>query len=341
LLLCTLLISVAGFSLSAQEGRREYRETYDVKEGVTLSADIRYADMEIVNWDRNEVEVYAEVRVDAGSQARAEEHLDMIDVRISKSGNTIYVETEFDEGWSKRVKKVEIQFTVQAPAYMNLTMDLAYGDVFIQELDGLVLLDLKYGNLKAGTLGRGNEKPYNALELAYSDGAVDRAGWVEVELAYSELDISNSSMLFTESKYSKLMGETTGGIVTEGAYDKYTFDRIDNFVAELKYSGVRFGSLAKKFVVEAKYTNIKIDQVAADFKEISAESSYGNIYLGMDQGASYKIEAETKYGKIEMDEDGKLSRSKDNNYMKVWGTVGTSPKGSMTLEARYGNIVID
>lgn len=341
MLLCTLLVALAGFSLSAQDASREYRETYDVKQGMTLSADIKYADVELVNWDRDEVDVLAEVKVDASSQAKAEEHLDKIDVRISKSGNTIFVETDFEEGWSNRVKKVDIHFTVQAPSYLNLTMDLAYGDLFVQELDGLVLLDLKYGNLKAGTLGRGNEKPYNTLELAYSDGEVDRAGWAQVELAYSELDVHNATMLFAECKYSKLMGEAVGGIVAEGAYDKYQFDRIDNFVAELKYSGVRFGSLAKKFEVEAKYTNIKLDHVDPDFKQINALSSYGNIYLGMEPGASYKLEAETKYGKIDLDAEGKLSKSKDNNYMKVWGTVGTAPKGSINLEARYGNITID
>jgi hypothetical protein len=342
LLLCLLLLPAVNFSLSAQEAKREFHESYDVKQGVTLSADIKYADVELVTWDKDAVDILAEVKVEASSQSRAEEKLSKVDVRISKSGSTISLENDMEEGWSKDVKKVDIHITVQAPEYMNLTLEQTYGDVFIQELSGLVLMDLKYGNLKAGGLTRGNEKPYNHLDLAYSNGTVDQGGWMEAELAYSELEIGNSSMLFVNSKYSKLLGESTGGIVTDGSYDKYYFDKVENFVAELKYSGVKFGSLTKKFEVESKYTNIKIEKVSKDFKEISVESSYGNIYLGVETGASYKIEAEARYGKISLDDaGGKLNRTKENNYMKISGSVGDMPKGSMSLVARYGNIEIE
>jgi hypothetical protein len=284
--------------------------------------------------------VVAVVEVEASPKSKAEDKLAKINVDISKSGNTVSVVTDFDEGWSKNAK-VDIQITIQAPAYLNLTLESSYGDVFIQDVQGLALLDIKYGNLRAGSLSRGNEKPYNKVDLAYSDGTIDIAGWLEAELGYSDLEIVSSSMLFAESKYSKLLGEKTGGIVAEGAYDKYTFDEVDNFVAELRYSGVKFGKLNKKFEVESKYTSIKLLEVDSDFKEINASSSYGNIYVGVEEGSSFKIEALSKYGNVDVNLDGKLSRSKESSSTKVWGTVGTSPKGSMNLEARYANITIE
>ncbi len=257
LLLLLLLITVVSFSLSAQDAMKDYTESFDVTKGVTLSSDTRYSDVEFITWDKNVVDILAEVEVEASSKSKAEEKLSKIDVKISKSGNTITLETDFQEGWSKNAK-VEINITVKVPAYMNLTMASSYGDVFIQELTGLVLLDLKYGNLKAGSLTRGNAKPFNKIDLAYSNGNIEKGGWMEIELGYSDLEIGTSSMLFVESKYSKLMGEKTGGIVTEGAYDKYIFDEVDNMVAELRYSGIKFGVLNKKLDVESKYTNIKI-----------------------------------------------------------------------------------
>ncbi|MFH0759613.1 MAG: hypothetical protein V2B15_20165 [Bacteroidota bacterium] len=340
LLLSLLLIVTVSFSLTAQDAVREFTKVFDVVEGITLSSDTKYSDLELITWAQNKVDILAVVEVEASSKGKAEEKLARIDVKMEKSGNVISLATNFQEGWSDNVK-VDIKIVVKAPAYLNLDMKSAYGDLFIQELTGHVLLDVRYGNLKAGSLSRGNEKPFNKATLAYSNGTIDQAGWMELGLAYSDLEVGTSSMLFVESKYSKLLGEKTGGIVTDGAYDKYEFDEVDNMVAELRYSGVKFGALNKKLDINSKYTNIKIMLVSKDFKEVNAVSSYGNIYMDVEDGASFKLEGETRYGHINIAQDGKLSKSKENNYMKVWGTVGSAPKGSMKLETRYGNIDIE
>ena len=48
----------------------------------------------------------------------------------------------------------------------------------------LVNLDIKYGNLTAGKLTRGNIKPLNSLNLAYGKGTIDEAGWLDLTVRY-------------------------------------------------------------------------------------------------------------------------------------------------------------
>ncbi len=340
LLLSLLMIWLGSVPLSAQEARKEYTENYQVSRGITLSSDTRYSDTELLTWDRDVVDILVEVEVDASSRSRAEDILRKIDVGIRKTGNTIYLETDMDNGWHRNTK-VNINITIKAPAYINLDAENSYGDLFIQEVSGLVLLDLKYSNLKVGTLSRGNEKPYNMIDLAYSNGEVDEAGWVEVELSYSDLEINLSKMLFVESKYSKLIGEKAGGIITEGAYDKYYIDEIDSFVAELKYSGLKFGVLNKTLNLHSGYTNAKILKLSKDFEEVEAALSYGNIFMDVESGASFRFEGESKYGNISIDAADRLSRTKENNYTRVWGNVGSNPRSTMNLTTRYGNINIE
>jgi len=340
LLLSLLLIVVVNFTLTAQDARKEYSETYDINKGITLSSETKYSDIELLTWDKNVLDILVEVEVDASSKSKAEETLKKIHISIQKSGNTISLETEMDKSWSRNVK-TSISITIKAPAYVNLDMDNSYGDLFIQEVSGLVLLDLKYSNIKAGKLSRGNEKPYNQIELAYSNGTIDEAGWVEMELAYSDMEINLSKMLFVESKYSKMTGESAGRIITEGAYDKYIFDEIDSFIAELRYSGLKFGALNKKLDVQSTYTNAKISKLSKNFEEVDATLSYGNIFMGVESGAAFKFEGESKYGKINIAHEGKLSKSKEGTSMRVWGTVGSSPKSTMHLITRYGNINIE
>jgi len=336
LLLSLLLIVTVSFSLSAQDARKEYTETYDVSKGVTLNTDTKYTDVELITWDKSVVDILAVVEVEASSQNRAEEALKKVEVRISKSGSNIYVETEMENGWSRNVK-TNIDITIKAPAWVNLVMESSYGDLFIQEASGHVNLDMKYGNLKAGSLTRGNEKPFSTLDLAYSDVAIDEAGWLELEIAYSDIDISVSKMLFVESKYSKLIGEKVGGIVTEGAYDKYYYDEVDSFVAELKYSGLKFGKLNKVLDLHSAYTGVKIGTLSNGFDKVNAELSYGNISVGLEQGAAFKFEGVAKYGSISIPGGTQLSKVKENNSVKIWGNVGSSPKSSINVITKYGN----
>jgi hypothetical protein len=340
LLLSLLLVTVVCFSLSGQEARKEYTESFDAGKGTTLSTDTRYSDIEVLTWDRDMVDILVVVEVDASSKSRAEDAIEKVHVEMGKSGNTITLDLDLENGWSKNVK-TKIDATIKVPSYMNLTMDNAYGDVYIQEVDGLVLLDLKYSNLKADRLGRGNEKPYSALELGYGNASIGKAGWLELEIAYTDIEIADSDMLFMESKYSKLTGEKAGGIITEGAYDKYYLDEIDRFEAELKYSGIKFGILNKELVLDAGYTNTKIERLSGNFENVVASLSYGNIYLNTEDGAAYKLEGESKYGKISVDQEGKLSKSKEGTSMKVWGTVGSNPKASIKIQTRYGNAEIE
>lgn len=336
LLLLLLPIVTVNFSLSAQDARKEYTESYDVSKGVTLHTDTKYSDVELVTWDKNVVDILAVVEVDASSRSRAEEALKKIDIQISKTGNNINVVTEMENGWSRNVK-TSIEITVKAPEWVNLDMENSYGDLFIQGSTGQVMVDLKYGNLKAGTLSRGNEKPYNEVDLAYSDGVIDEAGWINVDIAYSNMEVNQSEMLFVDSKYSKLLGDHAGGIVTDGMYDKYTFDEVDSFVAELKYSGIKVERLNKTLSLHSAYTGATIGTLTNGFGEIEAEMSYGNIKVGLERDASFKFDGEARYGNISISGGDNLSRSKENNYVKVWGNVGSNPKSTIHVITKYGN----
>lgn len=339
LVLSVLLVASTAVSLTAQDAKKAYSESYDVNKGVTLEMDTKYSNVEILTWENNVVDIFIEVQVNAPARNRAEEVLGEAQVEIGRSGNTITVETGWSEGSYRGIEK-KISVTVKAPSYLNLNVDNAYGDLFIQEIGGLVLMDLKYSNLRAGKLTRGDAKPYNQIEFAYSNGTIDEAGWLELEIAYSEMEINASEMISMESKYSKLSGMKAGGIVTEGAYDKYQFDEIDSFVAELKYSGLKFGNLRRNLELQSNYTNVNILKLSRDFEKVDASLSYGNITVDVDNGAAYKFDGESRYGKINIDQNGKLNRMKEGPTVRVTGSVGSNPKATIRLVTKYGNIDI-
>jgi hypothetical protein len=62
--------------------------------------------------------------------------------------------------------------------------------------------------------------------------------------------------------------------------------------------------------------------------------------MGTEPGIAFNLDAESKYGGIDVKPDGNLSKSKENSYMKVWGTVGSGARADVDLVTRYGNINI-
>ena len=341
LLLSLLLFIAVSITLSAQQARKEVSKSYDVKKGFTFNVDTKYSDVEILTWDKNLLDVLVVVTVDASNRDKAEDFLKKINIDITESANSVTFQTDFDfEGsWGKNID-LEIHYTVKLPAYLNVTAENAYGNMYIQEISGLVSLDIQYGNLKADRLLRGNVKPYNSLDLAYGNAEFDQAGWMDLNISYSELNASRAEFLMVGSKYSKLGGEKAGIIITEGRYDKYLFDEIDNFVADLKYSNVRFGKMNKKMDITASYTNVKLDMLSKGFEQVSSDLSYGNFVMGTEPGVAFNLKAESKYGGIDIEPEAKLSKSKENSYVKVWGTVGSGAKADVDVITRYGNIDI-
>ena len=125
LLLSLLLIVTVSFSLTAQDASKTYSETYDISKGLTLSSDTKYSDIELLTWEKDVVDILVEVEVDASSENKAREILEKIDVNISKSGNTINLETDIDNGWSRNVK-FEINITIKAPKYINFDVENSF-----------------------------------------------------------------------------------------------------------------------------------------------------------------------------------------------------------------------
>lgn len=339
-----LLLVLAHAGLAAQDARKTYTESFDVSRGSSLIVDTRYTDVEILSWDKDVVDILVEVAASSSNNSKAETAVEQIRVELSKEGKNVVVKTGLGDSKGLKNIRLEIDVTIKAPAWMDLDAKLAYGDLFLQECQGLANISVQYGNINAGILSRENQKPYSSMKLSYGNATIDEIGWMEVDIAYSDMEVAVAKMLYVENKYSKIIGEKIKGIVAEGKYDKYYIDEIDSFVADLKYSGLKFGQLNKNLSVSTSYTNIRIKDLSEGFDKVEATLSYGNFYLEVPSSASYKLDAESHYGNISLGEsiDGaKLSKVKQNSNTRVWGNVGGSPKAEVMVVTKYGNINIE
>jgi len=348
-----MLLSLAAaflltFSLTAQEVTKEFHKEFKAGTATTLEINNRYGDVVIQSWSKDQVVIDIKVLVDLADKSKAEKLLSYIDVQFSENGNQITAKTVFDEkfnysGWGSGSKRFSIDYTVKMPVGANLDLTNKYGNSDIDELHGLVNLDIKYGDLSADKFTRGNEKPINTLNLAYGKASIDEAGWMDLNIRYSNsMTITRSQALLTDTRYSKIKIGETSSLVGDSKYDNYTIEKINNFVLQGGYTSVNVGELTKKLNFQGSYGSLTVNEIPAAFESLEVKVQYMGVRLGINESASYVLDASSSYGGIKFREENFKHEKHivENNHTTLTGTVGkeADPKAKVKVSASYGQV---
>jgi len=346
-ILLTLIAVLLSFSLAAQEVSKEYHKEYKADKNTTLDISNRYGDVVITSWDKDQVVIDVRVTVSHPDKSKAEKYLGMIDVQFSEGTNLITAKTVIEDnfnfsGWGSN-REFKINYTVKMPYSTNLTLANRYGNTDIDELRGLVNLDIKYGGIEVDKLTRGNEKPYNKLVIAYSKGNIAVAGWLDLNARYSNtVTIEKSQALLIDSRYSKLRIGETSSIVGDAKYDTYNIEKINNMILMSGYTTVNIGTLTKKLNNEGSYGSISVEDIPSGFESIDVSIRYSSARLGIAESASYRLEGKASYGGIKYNEDNFKFQKKiiENTSSEISGVVGkeSSPASTVKLSTSYGSI---
>jgi len=336
------------FGVSADEVSKEYHKEYRAGVNTTLEISNKYGDVIVQSWDNDQVVIDVKITVELPNREKAEKLLSYIEVRFSEGTDLISAKTFIDDrfsftGWGGDSKRFSIDYTVKMPVGTALALSNRYGNTDINELHGQVNLDIKYGNLTAGRLTRGNVKPLSKLNLAYGKATIDEAGWLDLYVRYAgSIGIEKSQALLVDSKYSKLALGETSSVVGESKYDNIRIDKINNLDLENGYTEVNIGELTKKLNYTGSYGSFSIDRIPAGFESLSSDTRYMGVRLGIDESASYRLDAKVTYGGLKYNEDDFKNERRivENNSNEVSGIFGNddSPSARVNISASYGSV---
>ena len=333
-------------AISAEEVTKELHKEYSAGTK-TLDINNKYGDVVIESWNKDQIVIDVKITVEMSNKDKAQSYLDKIDVQFSEGANVISAKTVLQDnfnfsGWGDS-RRFRIDYNIKMPVGTDLTLANKYGNTDIDELHGLMDLDIKYGNLTAGKLTRGNIKPLSSLNIAYGKGTIDETGWLNLTERYvGSMDISKSQAILLDSKYSKIMLGETSSIVGESKYDNIKIENIKNLVLENGYTEVNIGELTKKLTYNGSYGSFTIERIPAGFESIDVETHYMGVKLGIEENANYKLEAKVSYGGLKYNEDNFKNHKRivENNSSEVSGTVGKedNPTATVNVLSSYGSV---
>ena len=349
-----LLLVVFGIAittnLQAQKDKveKEYHKEYSVTANSQLYLQNKYGDIDVRNWDKNQVTIDVVITIYHRDRERAEKLLSFLDVEFHQEGDKIKAVTLIDSkfyksNWSllnNESKEFSIDYTVNMPTDMDIELKNKYGDAFLNELSGHVNIYVKYGSLKVNKLSRGNTKPYNEINIGYGKAEVTEVNWLKLDISYSKIEFEASKALMVMSKYSKLYLNDSRSIVAESKYDTYHVGEVNNLVFTAAYGSLKSEQVNKTLQLDTKYTGCSVNYIPSGFEKINIENKYGGIKLGIDTNASYKIDGNAEYAKINIPSESRLSRIEENTKLSLNGLVGTDPNTSSVVKiyTKYGSV---
>jgi hypothetical protein len=333
--------------LAGQEVTKEFHKEYQAGDNTMLNISNRYGEVIIESWDKPQIVIDVKVTVEMPNQEKAQKLLDYITVEFNEGDNNVTAKTVIDDkfnfsGWGNN-RKFSIDYNVKMPVKSNLTLSNRYGNSEINELQGLVNLNIRYGKISIGKLTRMDEKPLNKLNLSYGDATIDEAGWLDLYLRYAgKTEIGKSKALLLDAKYSRLTIDETSSIVGNFEYNNMQIEQINNLILENHYADIKIGSLLKKLEYDGSYGSFQVETIPANFESIKVDTRYSGVKLGIEDGANYYLNAKVSYGGVEYNKENFKNQRRiiENTSQEIEGLMGDSdkPKASVNIEASYANV---
>jgi len=295
------LLIVALIPLKAQDytDQSTLYDIYPATRETTFDLENKYGTIHIIPWEKDSVSIQVDIFLSSTSTTRLRKLKEDVNISLSSSrfyitARTILNKTNSQFSTEMRSlsnaligtpKEVEINYLVHVPSYINVNIKNKYGDIYIDDLNAKVQIDLANGALKANRLDGNSE-----IVLSFANGLVNQLGSAKIDLSYSDLEIGSVKQLDLVSRSSKLNCDKSGLTKLDSRRDKLTFKELDYLYGSTNFSQVWIGKFNREADCYMKYGQVVIDRLVPGFSKMHIDSDYTDITLTTDEKKPVRLE---------------------------------------------------
>jgi len=281
---CILATGLDGFA-QGKNLEKTYRWSYQVDESVQFTFNNYDCDLNIHTWDKAEIEYHMEVKAEmksAEDASKLDEHIDRLE--FSRSAGHVAFDNRF---WSNknvglgrktitlrgkgkvRFSELSMEGELWIPESCILDLKSKYSEIELEDIQGLVSLDLYNDKLFGGTLG----SPVK-IAAKYSTLEFEKVEDIEADLYNTNLETGDAGDLQLVSKYSDVRTGNAGKIRIDAYNDNYAFENTGDIKFTDKYSDL---SARNSGDVQLDCYNSTLHLVSA--RDIEVISKYGKYTI--------------------------------------------------------------
>ena len=310
----------------------------------------KYGDVNCITGKDDSLSICATITIVQDNEILLRKNLNLININVNKSGDTIKVETEYDKKFfseSNREgrKSFSVDYLVKTPVYLNVNIVNEFGNVSLEELSGSVNLRVSQGLLSARKLSRGNEKPINTIYVDHGKISIDESNWMNMTVYNcSSVSILKAQALMIKSAISKIRTGEINSLVIDSKSDNYSIRSINKIIVESTYSTFEIGVLSGQLKSKTIYGSLNISDLKKGFSSIDIVSDLTQVLINTGTNSSFIADIVAISSDIEFP-SGKypgILRSESNNSVTLIGTAGAekATKSLLKIRASSGKVTI-
>lgn len=291
----------------------------------------------VTSWDKKVVEVEAEIIASSEWSSRAKAMLNEIDVDFDQSPVALRITSDVDIK-TKGEEKFEINYSIKAPRSNAMKLANSFGDIFIDDRDQPVDIELAYGDLKAGKLMAGGR-----IEVAFGNGNISHYASGKMSLRYCDFfSIGSSESMELDQQFSEVRVEKVHILDLRSRYGEVEIGQVNDIRANLQFSNFVIGSLSGQLEANAKYvSNFTINNVEASFSLIDISGDFGSYNIDLDENLSAIFEGQFRNARMTssgVDIDFSL-KSEDEEKKEYKAKIGKGDSSKrIIIYSSYGDL---
>jgi hypothetical protein len=314
-------------------------KTFEVNKDALLLIDHEFGNVNIQNWDKNNIFIKVTVHIESNSEEQAQKILDKIQLSISGDKTKVSAICNLGNSFSNKTD-FSIDMEVFTPKTINLQMKHKFGSVYIETLEGTAKIKSEYGSVQIMSLLNNDTR----LDVSFGSASIGKMGNGNLNISYSNLVLDEGTMLAIDSKYSEisLKSVQNGNLSIEGG--SVEINNIAELTLVSKFSTIEVSNLNSSLKANTEYGSLEVDYVKSGFSTLDIENKFGSVELGIDKSATFDVNVQTSFGDFDYPESlahfsNKFTSSTGSNYS---GKIGNSAGGGSKLIAHtsYGGIEI-
>ena len=346
LFLWALMLGTTLASAQNLTDSRSVSKRFPASRETTLEVVNKYGKIQVGTWDKDSVAVDVDIHLTESSTSKLKKLMEDVSIDFTGSKTYIIAKTVIDSE-SGRIKselksigntisgsnkKVEINYTVYVPAHMDVVLTNKFGDIYMDDMEGQVDIDLTNGVLKANRL-KGN----SSISLSFANGMIKSLGSSTMKLSYSDLVLNEVSQLDLDSKSSKLNVDSVNVVKISSRRDKLYFKKVEYLYGKSNFSQVWVYDFLRESDVYMKYGKLTIEHIVPGFTKVFVESDYTDITLMFDEEASFGFDIlHHRKSVLRLPESKSLDEESfdGDDLYKTVGKLGSGePGGQVNIDA--------
>jgi hypothetical protein len=354
ILINLLLLSFGSLSAQSSSETRSFIKTVPVGKETSLEVNNKYGTIQVTSWKKDSAYIRAEVKAYGTSEDKISRMFDGITVNITSAGSIVRAQTNFNQGMNSLFEsfkgmtskiisydsRVEIDYYINVPEYLNLKIENKYGDVYMEDCSGNFSISISNGSFKANSLGKESR-----ISMSFCDATINSVISGKIDASFSEVSSNYIGNMTISSISSKYNIKNAGEVTFESRRDRFLIDNIEVMKGNSYFTDFIVKNLKKEISLTTRYGNIDAEFIDKGFEAINLNSGYSDISFNFDPASSYSLDIRhintflvlpSKNVKTEqktLDEDKK-------EYITS-GTVGTGQgSAKVKIDATHGKVYI-